>query len=476
MIMANVYDQFVDPPAPQTAAVPNVYDQFDNPAASPASPTFTQRLLSNIVLGAKAISDAQNTSFSDMGRILGNAATFNLADPVAAWAASKTGIGGPDTVAGQRAATQAARTAAGPIGSTALDVAGYMAGPGQALGPLVRLVPGSGIVSRVGSGVLEGAGSGAGYSAGKDLGDPNADMFSDAALGAGGGAIAGALAAPIASTVEAGANAIGRKMAPAIPTTDALKATKDALYGATQHYTYDPTDVSALAKDIVDAGRNANMSKLGTPGAHGFFNGFAKQAINANAPVSMQELRDIADRANVVVGAPYAKIFNDKLDNFFENTDPINATATDASNALDAANKANQSYKNSALLDQWQRDAGTTNGQSVPAQAGAYIRSGDANRYLGGPGDPRYDAMQALDASGENLGAMIDRYSYGVGHHFLGPLAVGAATAGAGHLGVIHSPLEYMAAMGIGTPVASAVGSALSGAQTGPAIDAARQS
>lgn len=451
-----LFDDFVPPDSQPRSASDNWFikhlsDAWDNATRSPSGTT-----------GFQGVAD----SIGPTGRILANAATGNVADPLIGWLGAKFGGADPTAaIANERAQTKSARDAAG-AGVIPLDVAGYVLGPGKVLGPLSK---GGGLVARTLGGAAEGGLSGAGYALGGDVGNPNADMLNDAGSGAVGGAIFGGAAAPAASIIGGAVNKALRNSAPPIPSTESLADAKNALFNKLD-FTYDSKDATQLANDVAVSFNEKGLTPYSTPKEF-WFNNDIQNGLQNN-DVSMQNLRDLKARAKKELSPVYAATFGKNVDDFINTVDPTNGSAEEASSALKAANRANSNYRNSSMLDDWIRDA-ANGGQSVPKSASAYIRSGNADRFLGGVDDPRYQSIVDLANSSGGIGELLNSHQWGISHHVAAPAIGGLLAAGgvaAGH--AFEWPLAYLAAT-TAAPAVASLGVAGTGVKS--AIDATRR-
>ena len=450
--MANFFDEYDDPDKKPNAGQ-NYFDQFDQSKtdlAPPPAPTFTDRLMSHLAGPFQGAGQAAD----DYVRTITDAATFGGADRLASWA-------GGTKLDDERAQTEAAKSRLGWM-SVPADLVGYYASP---IGIGGRAAEGAGILGRgvlgaAGRGAVEGAAAGGTSAVGHDQNIPG-QVLRGGVFGAGGGALGGLLSRDIPKGVPA-------------PLTKDLMDAKNAAYDATQQYKYSPSDLQSLNTAVQADAKQAGISKLGTPGAHSFYADFGQRVRNANAPISMQELRDIGDRAYQRSGSQteFGDIFNKHLDDFFENTHPIGSTADEASDALDAANAANKRYKNSQMLDQWQYDA-DTGGASVPSQAGEYLRGSDSRKFLSSDQRKALEDVVAGTPLG-NVGDFASSHAYRLGH-LAGFGALGALGAyGTGHE---FMPLaEGAAALGVGYPALQVGGKAASNWANAPLVDLARRS
>ena len=426
-----------------------------------------------------------------MSRVLDDATTFGLADKLGDLPGTGT------NVAAERAKTQAARDALGPVASTMADIGGYTAGAGElggakaigeAAAPYLAKLPLTGAGGWLG-GVL-GSGAEAAIAGGAG------------ALGHGGSASDAGNAAMWSGALGAGAGSLGGVVGrggtlPPAPTADALSDAAKQAYAPLTNVLYDATKEVHPAIDPIDA-QNALRDWSGykwndATKTKGEINTLLdKPQLSANdLQQSQSYLKGIAsdgrsDANDAMYAAHYAGKLQDVLDNATPQTGvPQNWTNPTGAPSFASATKAAGDAlfgkaQDVGRLDDWIAKAKVPQGPDVGSQASSYLRTG-AGQQFAPPGSTGYDALSTLakTSAGPDLSAAPSAFDF---RHLAHPL-VGAAVGGAlgvgseheldpAHIGeamILGGTLGYGAHKGI-----PAIQGALQRAAQQRAIDAAR--
>jgi hypothetical protein len=292
-----------------------------------------------------------------INRVFENALTSGTAD----YLGNLPGTG--TNVAAERAKTQAAGQAVGPIASGAANVAGYAMGPGKILGPL------SG-GSAVGEGLMAGAGSTLGQGDTSPL-----DIAKSAGEGALGGKIGQTVGKYGGALIRGTASKLGIGGDPAAVTA-ALEQAKTDAYSPFDNAFYHPADLgvgvgkvkasiygadptlsvnSPLTKNLLDKYGDALDKAATNQNAAG---GFAPQATTgASLNDTIQKLSKIANTNTNNFEGVAAQQARDGLTDLFHSTTPVSAPAGfDPVKQLAAAKIANGQFKDAEALQGWQKE------------------------------------------------------------------------------------------------------------------------
>jgi hypothetical protein len=267
--------------------------------------------------------------------------TFGGAD----WLASK--LPGVD-LAQERAKTQAARAAVGPVASFAADLAGYGMGPGKLLGPLAAS---AGWAAPVAEGAAAGALGGFGH--GGDAGNVAIDAITGGAFGGTAGLASRALA-PLARKIMPGAT-------PA-DVTAAAKAARGQAYDALKDVFYKPGNVDAAiaaARNDIKLADLAWELRAGAPRSMAALNSLSARVGDPQYPAQTAHsvyttVQNLDDYTGQGAGAEndIATLIRRRLNDFLANATPVSATPTSAAALIKQANDAHKTYANAAALQQ----------------------------------------------------------------------------------------------------------------------------
>jgi hypothetical protein len=373
-----------------------------------------------------------------MSRVLQDATTFGLADKLGDLPGTGT------NVAAERAKTDAARTAVGPIASTAADIAGYSVGAGELGG-----------AAKIGEAAAPYLGKWAGGVLGS--GAEGALAGGTGALGHGGSTSDAGNAALLGGALGAGAGTLGGVVGrggtlPTAPTADALSDAAKQAYAPLTNVLYDATKEVHPAIDPIDA-QNALRDWSGykwndATKTKGEINTLLnKPQLSANdLQQSQSYLKGIAgdgrsDPNDALYAAHYAKKLQDVLDNATPQTGvPQNWTNPTGAPSFAAATKAAgdalySKAQDVGRLDDWIAKSKVPQGPDVGSQASSYLRTG-AGQTFAPPGSPGYDALSTLakTSAAPDVAAAPSAWDL---RHMAHPL-VGAALGGALNVGTEH--------------------------------------
>jgi hypothetical protein len=381
-----------------------------------------------------------------MTRVLQDATTFGQADRLGDLPGTGTNL------AAERAKTQAAATALGPVASTAADIAGYAAGAGELKGaatiggaaaPYLAKLPLTGAGKWLG-GVLGSGAEGAIAGGAGTLGHggsasdaENAALWSGA-LGAGAGSLGGVVGR-------------GGNLPPAQTAQDLKDAAKQA-YAPLSNVLYDATKEVHPAIDPIDA-QNALRDWSGykwndATKTKGEINTLLnKPQLSANdLQQSQSYLKGIAgDGRSDPNDALYAAHYAGKLQGVLDNATPQTGVPQNWSNPTNAPSFASATKaagdalhakaQDVGRLDDWVAKAAVPQGPDVGSQASSYLRTG-AGQTFAPPGSAGYDALSTLasTARAPDIAAAPSAWDL---RHMAHPL-VGAALGGALGIGSEH--------------------------------------
>jgi hypothetical protein len=373
-----------------------------------------------------------------MSRVLDDAVTFGGADKLGDLPGTGT------NVAAERAKTDAARTAVGPIASTAADLAGYSVGAGSLGG-----------AAKIGEAVAPAIGKWAGGVLGS--GAEGALASGAGALGHGGTMADAGNAALLGGALGAGAGTLGGVVGrggtlPSAPSADALTAAAKSTYDPLSNVLYDATKEVHPTIDPINA-QNALRDWSGykwndATKTKGEINTLLnKPQLSANdLQQSQSYLKGIAsdgrsDPNDAMYAAHYAGKLQDVLDNATPQTGvPQNwANPTNAPSFASATKAAGDALYGKAQdvgrLNDWIAKSQVTGGPDVGTQASSYLRTG-AGQTFAPPGSPGYEALNTLagTAAAPDVSAAPSAWDL---RHFAHPL-VGAAVGGALGVGTEH--------------------------------------
>ena len=474
-------------PAWQTAPLVGQPAQAPQPAAASSAP-----------VSPSSASPPQNLTYlpdfmNNWNRAFQDTFTFGGADRAHAL------LTGSD-VAKQRAMTQAARDALGPIGSLSADVAGYATGAGElgaaekiggALAPWLAKAPltGSGkwLGGVIGSGV-EGAAAGAAGAAGHGQ-----DVTQGAEWGAGLGAAGGTLGGVVGR---------GGTLPPARPVAD-IQADMRAAYAPLDAIVFHGPGQIAPALDSVTrtmTGAEKDLAKS----TMAKVDKLRDQGVVTGSDVQKyQKLFDNLSKSSNDADREFAPQFSKALEGVMQNTVPYGRNLTpgqgmslmpggqfgthglaagDAAAARDAGDVLFGRLQDVNRLADWQANTAVPGGPDVGAQASAWLRS-DKGKAFTPPGTTAYEALSNLAATSQDPLTSGKGITYwDLKHHALWPLiGVGSAQV-AGALGTFGEgehhpwwlmPLEDAAGLAAGTMMKGSFAGARARA-TQRAIDAAR--
>jgi hypothetical protein len=408
--------------AAQPGLTPVDHDPFGTPGGQdlgstafwnkPADASWSDYLLAHLAKQTQGFDQAG----ADYGRAIADTTTFGQSDRALA------ALNGTD-LATERAQTQAAHQRLG-AGDYIANAAGYL--------PLGEL----GIAGKLGGGLLgmtgEGAALGAAGAAGHDQ-----NITQGALAGGAGGFAGGALSKAVINPIAGGiANKLG--MAPDInaaagDVTSALKDTRDAAYDKMKGVFYKPDDLldhldqtkadiyaSDPGGDLVGAAprsmaalnslytRTADTAVNPTQTAHGILTTIDKLSDIQRSPGGPEN--DIAP------------IIKDRLNNFLQTANPVNADLGpgDASSMLATAQGAHKQYANARDLQQAAQSLRGF-GQSPASWA-----QNTAESFHPDPNSPQYKALSNIANSG---GAPGGQSSYTMTHGIVHPIVEGLALA-----------------------------------------------
>src|SRR6202020_2235225 len=313
-----------------------------------------------------------------MSRVLQDATTFGLADKLGDLPGTGT------NVAAERAKTDAARTAVGPIASTAADIAGYSVGAGELGG-----------AAKIGEAAAPALGKWAGGVLGS--GAEGALAGGTGALGHGGSTSDAGNAALLGGALGAGAGTLGGVVGrggtlPTAPTADALSDAAKQAYAPLTNVLYDATKEVHPAIDPIDA-QNALRDWSGykwndATKTKGEINTLLnKPQLSANdLQQSQSYLKGIAgdgrsDPNDALYAAHYAKKLQGVLDNATPQTGvPQNWTNPTGAPSFASATKAAgdalySKAQDVGRLDDWIAKSKVPQGPDVGSQASSYLRS-----------------------------------------------------------------------------------------------------
>jgi hypothetical protein len=385
---------------------------FDPGAANSSWSDFLTAHLAELGKGAGQIGQTAD----DYVRAATN--TFGLGDRFAAGMSNLTGVGGGD-LAAQRAQTAAAEARLPPEARIAANMTGY--------GPLAA----QGIAPALGGGVLGAVGEGL---AAGGLGAAGHDQPITGGLVAGGlGGLAGGVGSKalggIANKITGGPDI----NAAAGDITSSLKDTRDAAYDKMKGVFYKPDDLldhldqtkadiyaSDPGGDLVGAAprsmaalnslytRTADTAVNPTQTAHGILTTIDKLSDIQRSPGGPEN--DIAP------------IIKDRLNNFLQTANPVNADLGPgaASNMLAEAKAAHQQYANARDLQQAAQSLRGF-GQSPASWA-----QNTAEAFHPDPNSPAYKALSNIANSG---GAPGGQSAYTITHGVVHPLIEAGAFA-----------------------------------------------
>lgn len=407
-----------------------------------------------------------------MSRVFDNALTSGTAD----YLGNLPGTG--TNVAAERAKTQAAGQAVGPIASGAADLAGYAMGPGKILGPL------SG-----GSAVAEGLMAGTAQTLGQ--GDTNPlDIAKSAGEGALGGKIGQTVGKYGGALIRGAASKLGFGGDPAAVTSAAEQAKTDA-YDVFNDVLYHPADIG-VGVDNVKAGIYANdldgSLRANSPQTSNaldkFYNRMNDAATAQTATTggslndTIKQLHGISQKNPTNFEGVAAAQARDGLTDLFHNASPVSAPAGyDPVTALANAKAANAQFKDASALEGWQKEINKYGG-NVGNDVKAYNEE-----WYGDPRASQTPAQQATTQAGNDAlmriyntqqqSGAVPRWATSVLHEGIGA----ALGEGAGHLAGlpvgVGAGLGMAATYGVGKPLMKA-GKALSqGIDTQQAFDQA---
>lgn len=389
--------------------------------------------------GAPAWAGSAGLWLNHMTRVLQDATTFGLADKLGDLPGTGT------NVAAERAKTDAARTAVGPIASTAADLAGYSVGAGslggaakigEAAAPYLAKLPltgaGQWLGGVLGSGTEGALASGAGaLGHGQSTSDAESAALYGGALGAGAGTLGGVVGR-------------GGTLAPAQSAADLLAQAKqqyapltNVLYDATKevHPALDPIDAQNALRDW--SGYKWNDATKTSGEINTLLN---KPQLSANdLQQSQSYLKGIAgDGRSDPNDALYAAHYAGKLQGVLDNATPQTGVPQNWSNPTNAPSFASATKaagdalyakaQDVGRLNDWIGKSAVPGGPDVGGQASAWLRSPEGQNFAA-PGTPQYDALSALAKTnaGPDLSAGPNAWDV---RHAVHPL-VSALTAGA---------------------------------------------
>ena len=430
------FDNYTSPSAAAPAASSGAFSNYQPPADPAAAEPGGDWIPGSVWL-------------RHMSRVLDDATTFGLADKLGDLPGTGT------NVAAERAKTEAARQAVGPVASTAADIAGYTAGAGslggakmigEAAAPYLAKLPLTGAGKWLG-GIL---GSGAEGAAAGGAGT----------LGHGGSASDAASAAEWSGALGAGAGSLGGVVGrggtlPPAPTADALSDAAKQAYAPLSNILYDATREVHPAIDPIDA-QNALRDWSGykwndATKTKGEINTLLnKPQLSANdLQQSQSYLRGVAgdgrsDPNDALYAAHYAGKLQDVLENATPQTGvPPNAGPGYAAQVKAAGDVLHGRAQDVGRLNDWIAKSQVAGGPDVASQASSYLRTGQGQTFApppapGAPAStaPAYDALSTLakTPAGPDVAAAPSAWDL---RHFAHPLA-GAAIGGALNIGTEH--------------------------------------
>jgi hypothetical protein len=320
---------------------------------------------------------------------------------------------------------------------------GYTVGPGKILGPIARGIAGAGLRGAA----LEGAAAGGAGAYGH--GGSGFDVATGMLTGGVGGAGAGALGVGAGTLAR---RALGPGAGPgsaAGDVTAALKATRDAKYGALNDVFYRPNDALDMVNNVrgdiagIDPGGDLLANAPKTSAA---LQAFENQVSN-NPTTTAGGLGTLHQRLGEIMGGPnggaeaeIAGPFRNRVEEMMRNAQPVNPGMSpgDASSQLAAAKQAHSNYANASMLEDMRNRLDVFGDMPGSAAKSALL---DNPQFYDGP------ANQAMLNIAKTGGGAPSTWSLA---HSLHPLAAGAV----GGLGLTgHAAL---AAGGAGTYLAVA--------------------
>jgi hypothetical protein len=404
-----------------------------------------------------------------MSRVLDDAATFGLADKLGDLPGTGT------NVAAERAKTQAAAADVGPVASTAAQIGGYMAGPGElgigsriggALAPGLAKLPLTGAGKWLG-GVLGGGAEGALAGGGGALGHggttddaENAALWSGA-LGAGASTLGGVTDAPVGPRANAPGYVPKTPPLPSAVSIPDLEAATTKAYDPLNRILFDGKgevhpELDAADQAIANIDLTGQQSKLAKSTMAEVANLRARPQFTATDIQKAQgRLDDIASSPNATDQDKWmAPRYSDALENVLQNGLPQAGVPNGAqprgyaAYVRDQGDLAHGQEMDAKRLQDWQLKA-AAGGPDIGSQAKSYLSSPTGMKLTPGPnaappvgpaypGSPMFQATQDLAATAKP-DAQPPWY---LKHTVIAPIAFGAANEAVNaYTGVHQSPL-----------------------------------
>jgi hypothetical protein len=404
------FDNFQPPAAPQQGGA---FSNFQPPAsaAEPGAPDWLP--------GAVWL--------NHMTRVLQDATTFGLADKLGDLPETGT------NVAAERAKTQAASAAVGPVASTVAQIGGYVGGAGElsaasriggALAPGLAKLPLTGAGQWLGGvlgsgaeGAIAGGAGALGHGATQDQAESAAEW--SGALGALGGTLGvGAPGAtphqPVAATPP---------LPPPTSIAD-LTAAKTQAYKPLSNILFDGKgevhpELDAAANSVAQVDLTGQQSNLAKSTMAEVNNLYAKPQFTAeDIQKAQQRLDKIATSPNATDQDKWiAPQYSDALENVMQNGLPQTGVPSGAqprgyaASVRDAGDRAYGQLQDAQRLQDWQAKA-AAGGSDVGSQAKSYLPSPEGMKLTPGPGpappvgptwpgSPMYQATQDLAATAQ---------------------------------------------------------------------------
>ena len=377
-------------------------------------------------------------------RIGANAATLGLADRLAG-AMNGTGKDA------ERALTQQARDAAGPVASTAIDILGGIIPAGSAARAgltAARFMP-KGALGTLGAGVVDGAALGAASGAGNDR-----NMLREMLIGGAGGGLGSAAGMGISKVGQVVGSMFRKK--PEVPTMDALRAAKDTAYSTAEATgtTYSNEALKNSAANLERKFAEYGFDPALQPGA-GVALRRVQEDVAKGDPITLKgvdTLRKIAGNAfqpGNKSNNSLARNVTDELDALVAN--PSNAIAGDATKAASAITEGRNLYRRVAKQEQVDELLGRAGLNAGSAGSGANVDNAtrqqlkrmltDKNMTRGLTldeisavreavvGTPTQNALRLVGKMAPT-GIVSGTLGGGAGYAMLGPLGLGIPMAG----------------------------------------------